>query len=79
MLHLLHLLYFYLQGSVPVTRAQRSEAADPAAGRHVLPDGHHCRVRRLLHARPGRPLHRVLLPRGHHHPLCHRAQGDDMW
>ena len=71
-------LYFYLQGSVPVARAQRSKAADPAAGRHVLPDGHHCRVFRLLHARPRRPLHHVLLPRGHHHSLGHRSQGDDL-
>ena len=73
---LFHLLTFLLQGSVPVTRAEQSEDADRAAGRHVLPDLHHGPVRRLLHASPGRPLHRVLLPRGHHHPLRHRAQGD---
>ena len=78
MLQMLHLLYFYLQGSVPVTRAQQSEAADPAAGRHVLPHGRHGRGQRLLHACPGRALHHVLMPRGHHHPFGHRAQGDDM-
>ena len=67
-----------MQRSVPVTRAEQSEDADRAAGRHVLPDLHHCPVRRVLHASPGRPLHRVLLPRGHHHPLRHRAQGDNI-
>ena len=51
------------------------QAAHLVAGPDLLPDIHHVAGRRLLHARPRRAVHRVLLPCRHHHSVSCRAQG----